>query len=80
MALSDRGSRLRVLVERDDAQSDQAVQLVDSLPVAAKKVRDNLRAQAGVPSRLDTMQKAAAQIEQAAAENSAAVLPRTTCR
>jgi len=56
--------------------SDQAVQLVDSLPVAAKKVRDNLRAQAGVPSRLDTMQKAAAQIEQAAAENSAAAPAR----
>lgn len=56
--------------------SDQAVQLVDSLPVAAKKVRDNLRAQAGMPSRLDTMQKAAAQIEQAAAENSAAAPAR----
>jgi len=56
--------------------SDQAVQLVDSLPVAAKKVRDNLRARAGMPSTLDTMQKAAAQIEQAAAENSAAAPAR----
>ncbi len=56
--------------------SDQAVQLVDSLPVAAKKVRDNLRARAGMPSTLDTMQKAAAQIEQAAAENSAATPAR----
>lgn len=52
--------------------SDQATQLVDSLPVAAKKVRDNLRARAGMPSTLDTMQKAAAQIEQAAAESAAA--------
>ncbi len=56
--------------------SDGAAQLVDSLPVAAKKVRDNLRARAGMPSTLDTMQKAAAQIEQAAAENSAAAPAR----
>lgn len=56
--------------------SDGAVQLVDSLPVAAKKVRDNLRARAGMPSTLDTMQKAAAQIEQAAAENSTAAPAR----
>ncbi len=56
--------------------SDQAVQLVDSLPVAAKKVRDNLRARAGMPSTLDTMQKAAAQIEQAAAESAAAAPAR----
>lgn len=59
--------------------SDQAVQLVDSLPVAAKKVRDNLRARAGMPSTLDTMQKAAAQIEQAAAENSAATPRGAAC-
>lgn len=56
--------------------SDGAVQLVDSLPVAAKKVRDNLRARAGMPSTLDTMQKAAAQIEQAAAESAAAAPAR----
>lgn len=52
--------------------SDGASQLVDSLPVAAKKVRDNLRARSGAASPLDTVQKAASQIEQAANENSAA--------
>lgn len=50
--------------------SDGAAQLVDSLPVAAKKVRDNLKARANGSSRLDTMQQAATQIEQAANENS----------
>lgn len=52
--------------------SDGASQLVDSLPMAAKKVRDNLRARTGATSPLDTVQKAASQIEQAANENSAA--------
>ncbi|MGQ0729366.1 AI-2E family transporter [Acidovorax sp.] len=51
--------------------SDGAAQLVDSVPVAAKKVRDNLKARAGGSSPLDTVQKAATQIEQAANENSA---------
>jgi len=50
--------------------SDGASQVVESLPVAAKKVRDSLRTRAGsTPSPLDTVQKAATQIEQAAAEN-----------
>ncbi|WP_255594519.1 AI-2E family transporter [Acidovorax sp. sif1233] len=52
--------------------SDGAAQLVDSLPVAAKKVRDSIKARAGTSSPLDTVQKAATQIEQAANENSAA--------
>ncbi len=56
--------------------SDGAAQLVDSLPVAAKKVRDNLKARAGGSSPLDTMQKAATQLEQAANESSATTAPR----
>lgn len=56
--------------------SDGAAQLVDSLPVAAKKVRDNLRARTGTISPLDTVQQAATQIEQAANENSANQAPR----
>nr|WP_240515644.1 AI-2E family transporter [Acidovorax kalamii] len=56
--------------------SDGAAQLVDSLPVAAKKVRDNLKARAGGSSPLDTMQKAATQLEQAANESSATAAPR----
>ncbi|MBT9510857.1 MAG: AI-2E family transporter [Acidovorax sp.] len=56
--------------------SDGAAQLLDSLPVAAKKVRDNLKARAGGSSPLDTMQKAATQIEQAANENSTATPAR----
>jgi predicted PurR-regulated permease PerM len=52
--------------------SDGAAQRVDSLPVAAKKVRDRIKARAGTSSPLDTVQKAATQIEQAANENSAA--------
>lgn len=56
--------------------SDGAAQLVDSLPVAAKKVRDNLKARAGGSSPLDTMQKAATQIEQAATENNTAAPQR----
>ena len=55
--------------------SDGAAQLVDSLPVAAKKVRDSLKARTGASSPLDTMQKAATQIEQAANENSATASP-----
>ena len=53
--------------------SDGASQLVDALPVAAKKVRDQLRSQsrAGSGGTLETVQKAATQIEQAAQENTA---------
>ena len=56
--------------------SDGAAQLVDSLPVAAKKVRDNLRARTSGASPLDTVQKAATQIEQVATESSTATPAR----
>ncbi|MBU0829627.1 MAG: AI-2E family transporter [Gammaproteobacteria bacterium] len=56
--------------------SDGAAQLVDSLPVAAKKVRDNLKARTGTASPLDTMQKAASQIEQAATDGATTAPPR----
>ncbi|WP_236637192.1 AI-2E family transporter, partial [Acidovorax sp. BoFeN1] len=56
--------------------SDGAAQLVDSLPVAAKKVRDNLKNRTGASSPLDNMQKAATQIEQAANDNGASAPPR----
>ena len=47
--------------------SDEASDLVESLPVATQKLRDALRVQRGGPdSTLATMQKAATQIEQAA--------------
>ena len=51
--------------------SDGASQLVNTLPVAAQKVRDRIKANAATSSPLDTVQKAAAQIEQAANENAA---------
>ncbi|GEM_PF-80286 len=47
--------------------SDGAAQLVESLPVAARKVRDAVRTRVSGPSTLDTVQRAASQIEQAAA-------------
>lgn len=47
--------------------SDGATQLVESLPVAARKVRDAVRTRVSGPSPLDTVQRAATQIEQAAA-------------
>ncbi|WCM94692.1 AI-2E family transporter [Acidovorax sp. NCPPB 2350] len=49
--------------------SDGAAELVDSLPVAARKVRDAVRQNVRGPSPLDTMQKAASQIEQAATDS-----------
>ena len=52
--------------------SDGAAQLVESLPVAAQKVRDRIKARGKTASPLDTVQKAAAQIEQAANESNAA--------
>jgi predicted PurR-regulated permease PerM len=58
--------------------SPSASELLDSLPVAAQKLRlamrDNRRT--ADTSALDTVQKAAAQIEQAAEENSAKVAAR----
>ena len=60
--------------------SDSAVQLIDALPVAAKKVRDRIQdASAGKPSRLATVQQTAAQIEQAATTDAAAA-PATPAR
>lgn len=58
--------------------SGSASELLDALPVAAQKLRLAVRAgsRASDPSALDTVQKAAAQIEQAADENSAKVASR----
>lgn len=51
--------------------SNDANQLFESLPAAAKKLRDSMRVRAGKPdTALGTVQKAAAQLEQAAAEAS----------
>lgn len=59
---------------------DGASQVIESLPVAVKKVRDKLRDDAGkkvskgasaASSPLETVQQAATQLEQAAAENAA---------
>jgi predicted PurR-regulated permease PerM len=52
--------------------SDDASQLIDSLPAAATKLRDSLRRNGRSDSTLGTVQKAAAQLEQAAEEASAA--------
>ncbi len=58
--------------------SGNASALLDSLPVAAQKLRMALHTgpRDADPSALDTVQKAAAQIEQAAEENSAKVAAR----
>ncbi|OUM03081.1 AI-2E family transporter [Variovorax sp. JS1663] len=58
--------------------SGSASELLDTLPLAAQKLRLAVRAntRAGDPSALDTVQKAAAQLEQAADENSAKVASR----
>ncbi|QHJ00802.1 AI-2E family transporter [Xylophilus rhododendri] len=45
--------------------SDDAAALIDSLPVAARKLRDSMADSGGGPSTLDTVQQAAAQLEQA---------------
>lgn len=51
--------------------SDDASRLIESLPVAAQKLRDSVRAERGSPAgTLETMQKAAAKLEQAAEETS----------
>ena len=57
--------------------SDGAAQVIESLPVAVKKVRDSLRTSArDTPGALEKVQKAATQIEQAAAENGTAPTAR----
>ena len=49
--------------------SDDANRLVESLPVAAKKLRDTIRSQPGkIENPLATMQKAAAELQEAAEE------------
>ena len=51
------------------ALSNNAVELLESLPVAAQKLRNAMKAQSGrSDSTLETVQKAAAQIEQATLE------------
>ncbi|GAA4328746.1 AI-2E family transporter [Variovorax defluvii] len=58
--------------------SGSASELLDTLPLAAQKLRQAARAsaRAGESGALDTVQKAAAQIEQAADENSAKLASR----
>jgi predicted PurR-regulated permease PerM len=61
--------------------SDEAAAMVESLPVAAQKFRNAIkRAPRSAPSTLETVQKAAAQIEQAAQEGAAAGGPRGVVR
>ena len=61
--------------------ADEAVQLVESLPTAAQKFRQAIKTrQSGTGGTLDTVQKAAAQIEQAAQEASVPVAGRGVMR
>ena len=53
--------------------SDSASQLLDALPAAAQKLRQAVRTKPSGGNPLDTVQKAASQLEQAAQENSARV-------
>ena len=56
------------------ALSDDTAALIDSLPLAAEKVRDAVHARASTKATpLETVQKAAARLEQAAQESSASV-------
>lgn len=57
---------------------DQAAKLMESLPVAAQKFRQAVKTREGAPANaLETVQKAAAQIEQAAHDTSA--IPVAAC-
>ncbi|MDB5963580.1 MAG: family transporter [Polaromonas sp.] len=61
--------------------SDEAVKLVDALPAAAQKFRQTLEARRDKSaSTLDTVQKAAAQIEQAAQANASPTTSRGAMR
>lgn len=61
--------------------SDEAVQLLESLPAAAQKFRQTIKKQQGnSTSTLDTVQKAATQIEQAAQESSSPTTSRGVMR
>ena len=63
------------------ALSDEAAQLVESLPAAAQKFSQTLKArQGGKSGTLETVQKAATQIEQAAQETSAPATSRGVMR
>ncbi|SFM10017.1 AI-2E family transporter [Variovorax sp. OV329] len=53
--------------------SDSASELLDALPAAAQKLRQAVRAKPTTANPLDTVQKAASQLEQAAQENAAKV-------
>jgi predicted PurR-regulated permease PerM len=55
--------------------ADDANQLISSLPGAAQKLRDSMRRKAGPATPLETVQKAAAELEKAAEETSAATAP-----
>ena len=55
------------------AFGDSALALVNSLPLAAQKFRLTLRTQPGAPTTIDSVQSAAAQLEQAAAAGARAV-------
>jgi predicted PurR-regulated permease PerM len=61
--------------------SDDAADLLNSLPVAARKVRDNaLASQTSGPSPIDTVQLAAAQLEQATKPGTPQLSPRGVTR
>ncbi|MES2955753.1 MAG: AI-2E family transporter [Pseudomonadota bacterium] len=63
------------------ALSDEAVAMVESLPVAAQKFRNALKRSSGKStSTLDTVQKAASQIEQAAQESAGSGATRGVTR
>ena len=58
------------------ALSDEAAKLVEALPAAASKFAQNMKAASGkAPSTLETVQKAATQIEQATQDTNAAASP-----
>jgi predicted PurR-regulated permease PerM len=60
---------------------NEAARLVDSLPAAAQKFRHTIRVKSGTSdSTLETVQKAASQIEQAAREGNAALVSRGVTR
>jgi len=60
---------------------NEAARLVDSLPAAAQKFRQTIRVKSGTSdSTLETVQKAASQIEQAAREGNAASVSRGVTR
>ncbi|MDE2081667.1 MAG: AI-2E family transporter [Burkholderiales bacterium] len=52
--------------------SDDAAALIESLPAAAQKVRESVHARRGHATAIDQMQRAAADLEQAAQEGAAA--------